>query len=351
MTTQINYQEIIKQGIQLINDWKIKQQNKDSENFKELERVINEIQNDQDFSKDSYEDIRYVLRPFENSLSLNIKKLFNISTMNQYSMFIASRYFDSIDDHINLILATTKFNENLSKFYYNPFPLTETTRTFFPYLQTLYIYSEFDNLFDLDPYIMKREIRKVNKYDLYHYQVEHLEQWTGLKCGEILFDSNIHKMDELSSEFDNKIFGKSKLLFLIEDQEGEKFGYYFNSVIDKYHKRIETDQNTFEFNIQSKNYRLKEPMKFEIKDLRRGGMILYEKSHEELIHLGDIVLKKHDLYDLESFCFDNIDIFNYKGEEKSILRELNPYIFTVSLCGKTYPYYFIRKRILVIQMV
>ena len=74
----------IKEGIPLIKEWiEIKKpEYKDNPDFKELERIINEIEKDKDYSKDAYEDIRYLLRPFEY-IPLKIKRIFNISTFRQ----------------------------------------------------------------------------------------------------------------------------------------------------------------------------------------------------------------------------------------------------------------------------
>ena len=76
-------------------------------------------------------------------------------------------------------------------------------------------------------------------------------------------------------------------------------------------------------------------MKFEIKDLKFGGIGLGEKSHDCLIDLGDIVLWKEN-YKNESRCWQNENVFDYHGIEKA-------------LCGKTMRS-FNPKRILVIQM-
>ena len=82
-------------------------------------------------------------------------------------------------------------------------------------------------------------------------------------------------------------------------------------------------------------------MKFEIKDLRYGGIELYEKSDDDrLIRFGDIWLKKEN-YKNESYCIQYEDFFNYHGIKKA-------------LCGKESKeygrMYFTPKRILVIQM-
>ena len=102
-------------------------------------------------------------------------------------------------------------------------------------------------------------------------QVKQLEEWTSLKCADIVFDSDIDNWSKDTSVFNEKIIGKKQLVFLIEDEDGEKFGYYLNTkVIESYDKDIETDNKTFEFNLES-NVRLDKPIKFEIKDLKKGG--------------------------------------------------------------------------------
>ena len=114
-----------------------------------------------------------------------------------------------------------------------------------------------------------------------------IEEWTSLKCLDILFDSNVDNWSHHTSVFDKRIIGKKQLVFLIEDDRGEKFGYYLNTkIVEKYYTRIKTDNKSFEFNLES-NGRLKHPMKFEIINLR-GGYHLFEKSHKYLIWLGNI---------------------------------------------------------------
>ena len=128
---------------------------------------------------------------------------------------------------------------------------------------------------------------------------------------------------------------------MIEDLDGEKFGYYLNTeIIEKYDWGMnETDNKSFEFNLQS-NGRLPTPMKFEIKDSKKGGYWLYRKLNDYyLIVLGDIFLYKENKKN-QSSCWQNEWRFDYHGIQKA-------------LCGKTYHNlsgYFTPKRILVIQM-
>ena len=209
------------------------------------------------------------------------------------------------------------------------------------HLQTLFIYSSKDNLFKEDERIIAKEFQFVPHYLKYKEQKQ-IEEWSGLKCSEILFDSDIDNWSQGTSVFNERIIGKKQLIFLIEDEDGEKFGYYLNTqVVEKYWKlgdrRIETDNKSFEFNLES-NGRLDQPMKFEIKDLYWGGYELCEKSDKwNLIVLGDIVLFKENKKN-HSCCFQSEYNFDYHGIENA-------------LCGKIYyPDKFTPKRILVIQM-
>ena len=65
----------------------------ENDDFIQLIRIINEIEEEKDYSKDSFDDIRFVLRPFEY-LPLKIKRIFNIGRMDHYTIFIASFLFN-----------------------------------------------------------------------------------------------------------------------------------------------------------------------------------------------------------------------------------------------------------------
>ena len=170
--------------------------------------------------------------------------------------------------------------------------------------------------------------------------MKQLEEWSELKCSDIVFDSNVDKWNVNTSKFNERIIGKKQLVFLIEDEDGEKFGYYLNTkVVTRYNRLIRTNNKSFEFNLES-NGRLQQPMKFEIKDLREGGYYLHEKSHSCLISLGDICLYKEN-YKNQSHCIRNEDDFDYHGI-KNELCEKTGYSFG----GDN----FTTKRITVIQM-
>ena len=64
---------------------------------------------------------------------------------------------------------------------------------------------------------------------------------------------------------------------MIEDEDGEIFGYYLNTeIVEEYRWYQVTDSKSFHFNLQSKNNRLNQPMKFEIKDTKEEYDFLWQ---------------------------------------------------------------------------
>ena len=76
----------------------------------------------------------------------------------------ASVIKSSYVDFKNIEIATKRAQNNMTKFFYNPIPLDETTRWLFPNLKTLYIYSSKDNKFENDENIIARKY--IFKYDM-----------------------------------------------------------------------------------------------------------------------------------------------------------------------------------------
>ena len=188
--------------------------------------------------------------------------------------------------------------------------------------------------------IVKQNNEQYYKNKIDENEKKQFEEWTGLKCNDIIFDSNIDDWSIKTSVFNERIMGKSKLIFVIEDEEGEKFGYYSNTEIVSKHSKTSTKQNTmnmksFHFNLHS-NGRLKQPMKFKMKQITKSDCKLYSKENDFLIGLGNIVLcKKHKKN--ESYCWQYNNVFDYSGID-------------CALCGRKYPNTFTVKRIVVVQM-
>ena len=59
---------------------------------------------------------------------------------------MASKWLDTIDDHINLVETSQRMKYNMEKFHYNPIPYTEQVGNLFPNIETQYLYSYFPSL-------------------------------------------------------------------------------------------------------------------------------------------------------------------------------------------------------------
>ena len=106
-------------------------------------------------------------------------------------------------------------------------------------------------------------------------EIKQIEEWTKLKCGEIVFDSNRDDWSRLGTTFDRKVMGRKQIIILIEDTNHNLFGGFVNVKIEKYsywningngnhHFNMYNDPNSFLFSLRS-NGRIKEGMKkFEI---------------------------------------------------------------------------------------
>ena len=188
-------------------------------------------------------------------------------------------------------------------------------------------------------------------YDSYftHYngiidvnEMVQLEQWTNKKCGEIIFDSNQHDWNQNTSVFNDKIENKYNLLFVVEDEQNNKFGCYLSTIIvpNTYDTWISTDNNTFLFSLKS-NGRLNGMMKFEIKDTSKGYFLYYKSHLTHLISLGggvDLHLCKQNSKSRSSCC-QNTSCFNYHSTT-------NPFVGGNGSGSKN----FTPRRITVIQM-
>ena len=89
--------------------------------------------------------------------------------------------------------------------------------------------------------------------------IKQIEAWSEATFKEIVFDSDVDNWAENISVFDKHVFGKEKLVFMIEDEENNVFGGYLNTKIDKYYEEKDWkwdgssiyDKNAFVFSIYS----------------------------------------------------------------------------------------------------
>ncbi|BFU24317.1 predicted protein [Entamoeba histolytica] len=160
-----------------------------------------------------------------------------------------------------------------------------------------------------------------------------IEEWTNRKVGNILFDSDKDNWNRKTSVFDQRIKNKEHIIIIIEDEEGNKFGGYVNSKIDRVDDFI-NDSQSFLFSLES-NGRIEEMKKFDIKE-PEYAFKLYNQSDNYLFKFGygDIrIFKENDK--TQSYCVQ--DSFEYEG-------------ISNALCGKQYPKRFTPKRFIVIEM-
>ncbi|GAT99586.1 hypothetical protein CL6EHI_102700 [Entamoeba histolytica] len=62
-------------------------------------------------------------------------------------IMIVSKYFEDINDFINLEMGVKRFQGNMERFHFNPIPLNQYSRKLFPNIETFHIYNEEDKIF------------------------------------------------------------------------------------------------------------------------------------------------------------------------------------------------------------
>ena len=258
-----------------------------------------------------------------------------LSQLDNDCIFLASKWLDCIDDHINLIQVSKRLEFNMTKFYFNPISLTKETREFFPNIQTLIQYKSNDHLFEDDERIKIRKDLSEFEYledkksledidFLEDYQIGNLEYLIQRKCREVIFDSDVDDWSVESSVFEDRVVGKKDLVFIVEEEEyGSIFGYYHSPVIIDPETYWEEYSNFFEFNLNDER---KYESKHNYSDLCLGG-----KSSKMLISMGDITLWKKEIKNL-SDCEESIQRSKYDyGDGTSFsLKHVSHQL----LCGK-----------------
>ena len=241
--------------------------------------------------------------------------------LDLYTIFIASRHFTTIEDFINLEMSCSRYFGNMTKFHYNPIPLTPITREFFDHLQTLYVYSLDDNLFLDDKRIIKREFQQCY-YKISSSYLYQIQQWTTMNLNQILFDSSSFDLDNSLEKkeyhLDTLLLDKQHLLFLIETKEKNDsnklitFGAVIHSTINQINEWI-SDSNAFVFtfknNLKGNKYKIKQ-------ENQHHAFYLYSHSNplQFLFKIGfaDIRLLQHSC---KSSILQDIDSsFDYTND-------------------------------------
>ena len=248
------------------------------------------------------------------------------STNNQIQTFeetinAISEKEENISNEIDNIYQTIETNENKMNQ-----EITEI-KTTISNLSVKETETEPEIEIDIDSFITKQQLLP-------------LQTWTKKRCVEVLFDSKEHTYPKNPSVLNEKILGKNRVVFIIEDQDGEIFGYYENTFIDDhyYPNSGKTDVYSFQFNLVCKNGRFTRPVKIDICNTDVGYSLYKDNNNHDnmLIDIGDIHLRNASRMN-ESYCWQNNKCFGY-GKVQNCL------------CGKTGSNCIIPKRLVVIQM-
>ena len=106
----------------------------DNENKFNGMEIDNQIfADEQDFTKE-----------ITSKFSLEERSKMKLFKLNNYCIFIASRYFNTFQDHVNLTFVSKRMRGNMEKFHYNPISLKKKMLQFFPNVETLYCYEPDD---------------------------------------------------------------------------------------------------------------------------------------------------------------------------------------------------------------
>ena len=180
-----------------------------------------------------------------------------------------------------------------------------------------------NEMLDINEIKMAGKLKEM--YNLSEEEMNQIEIWSNKKMGYKIFDTQKDNWSVKTSVFNDRIMNKSKLLFIIEDSIGNKFGAYVDTKTEERYKYwINTNTNTFLFSLKS-NGRIKEGMmKFECIS-GTCGYYLYENHDFGLINLGgatDLYLQK---YEHRTICHGGNQIkepyYNYHGYKNALFGD------------------------------
>ncbi|GAB1218866.1 hypothetical protein ENUP19_0005G0006 [Entamoeba nuttalli] len=98
-------------------------------------------------------------------------------------IMIISKYFDDINDFINLEIGIKRFRGNMERFHFNPIPLNQYSRRLFPNIETFHIYNKEDEVFK-DGRIFKYVIWYKVSYSTYLKKKEEMNECKNIEYTE-----------------------------------------------------------------------------------------------------------------------------------------------------------------------
>ena len=188
-------------------------------NIKEIEMNESQMLTSQDFNEELMN--KYT---FKQRIEMNLSKLDN------YCIFIASRYFDSLDDHINLVKVSKRMRGNMEKFHYNPVSVNKKTVSFFPNTESLHCYEPEDEYLE-------------------YGRIERYVEWNkvSLSSREKLKEQNKNKEIEFKTLIFTKKDSKKFKENIKTNNNNNNFGYYYNNYEYYYELKIPNEVKDIDF--------------------------------------------------------------------------------------------------------
>ncbi|GAB1219470.1 hypothetical protein ENUP19_0036G0041 [Entamoeba nuttalli] len=95
-------------------------------------------------------------------------------------IMIVSKYFEDINDFINLEMGVKRFQGNMERFHFNPIPLNQYSRKLFPNIETFHIYNKENEIFE-DGRIFKYVIWYKVNYSKYLKEKKEMNEYKNIE--------------------------------------------------------------------------------------------------------------------------------------------------------------------------
>ena len=177
-------------------------------------------------------------------------------------MLIIGKYFNSSKDYVNTMKVCKRYNQLVQMYHFNPI----SDCSLFEKIETQHFYHKEDvekkreGMFEYIYWIDDEELKRNKKdneifKDIYINKVHPdvilnmnvLEEWSGKKYSQVVFDSSVDKFD--GKTLKTKVVNKDHLYFIVVDDKNNVFGHYHCSAITE--NEATYDDNIFMFTLNS----------------------------------------------------------------------------------------------------
>ena len=126
-------------------------------------------------------------------------------------------------------------------------------------------------------------------------EVQIIENWCDMTLNDVIFDSNYDDWKIGTSVFHEKLFGKENIIIIIEEEKGNVFGVFLNTIINDirivdedelFYGRTIADMNAFTFSLRS-NGRIPQPEKYPMREeYMEWAFQLFDENFPVLCNIG-----------------------------------------------------------------